>query len=219
MRLGIVLDLDDTLYLEQDYVMSGFRAVDNWLWQNHNVPGFFAIASQKFLNHQRDQVIDSTLAFLKLDPQLKAEVLHIYRTHAPDIKLQEDAESFLKQAYPRYPLYLITDGRLEGQRAKIEALGIAHFFKEIVINGDPAYFKPHHFAFNKIMANAPDDAYLYIADNPHKDFAAPLALGWRPSIRIRRAEGLHVKIATPQNVCEVVSLAKVLDLITGEHSE
>ncbi len=34
------------------------------------------------------------------------------------------------------------------------------------------------------------DAFIYIADNPVKDFAAPHHLGWS-TVRIRRAGGLH----------------------------
>ena len=35
------------------------------------------------------------------------------------------------------------------------------------------------------------DGFVYVADNPRKDFIAPRALGWR-TVRIRRRGGEHV---------------------------
>lgn len=36
----IVLDLDDTLYPERDYVLSGFQAADAWVKARYDVGGF-----------------------------------------------------------------------------------------------------------------------------------------------------------------------------------
>ena len=53
----VVFDLDDTLYLERDYVRSGFRAVDAWL-ASRGILGFFGEAWANFENGLRGKAFD-----------------------------------------------------------------------------------------------------------------------------------------------------------------
>jgi len=46
--MPIVLDLDDTLYLERDYVRSGFKAVDQWLRMHKSFNDFYEEAWRLF---------------------------------------------------------------------------------------------------------------------------------------------------------------------------
>jgi len=56
----VVFDLDDTLYLERDYVRSGFRAVDAWL-ASRGILGFFGEAWANFENGLRGKAFDRAL--------------------------------------------------------------------------------------------------------------------------------------------------------------
>ncbi len=57
---------------------------------------------------------------------------------------------------------------------------------------------------------------VYIADNPLKDFIAPAALGWMPSIRVRLAGGLVADLATGGGCIEVWSLEEVKEVLSFE---
>jgi len=58
-----VLDIDDTLYLERDYVRSGFCAVGRWLAEHQNVEDFFERAWALFEAGARGNIFD-TVGFL-----------------------------------------------------------------------------------------------------------------------------------------------------------
>ena len=57
---------------------------------------------------------------------------------------------------------------------------------------DRAYFKPHPMAFERVAAaiGVPGDRFVYVGDNPAKDFVAPNAMGWT-TVQIVRDGGIH----------------------------
>jgi putative hydrolase of the HAD superfamily len=54
------------------------------------------------------------------------------------------------------------------------------------------FYKPHPRAFEFIQKKFGDGdrTFAYVADNPAKDFHAPIALGWN-TVRVRRFGALH----------------------------
>jgi putative hydrolase of the HAD superfamily len=64
----------------------------------------------------------------------------------------------------------------------------------------------------------PAAGYVYVADNPRKDFLAPRALGWR-SARVRRPGGEHASYtAAPGEAAEreIISLLELESLLAPE---
>jgi putative hydrolase of the HAD superfamily len=205
-----VLDLDDTLYLEHDFVQSGFKAVGRWLAVNRGVDSFFEKAWQSFHEGHRGNIFDIVLADLQLmEDGLVKRLISVYRNHNPSISLASDAIDFLKTCEKK-DLAIITDGYANVQRAKIKALGLDRYVDRIIVTGDwgKAFWKPHLRSYMEI-SNGHDPAdCVYIADNPTKDFKAPNQLGWAPSIRIRRPGSLHFDIATPKGCKEITSFTQ-----------
>lgn len=193
----IVFDLDDTLYLERDYVCSGFRAVGGWLWTEHGVSGFADTAWRYFEAGIRGKIFDASVAELGMTPSpglLKA-LVDVYRHHAPEITLQPDAAAWLAAPPPQMSLALLTDGPVESQSRKIAALGLeATPLWPQVLNDEwgSEYRKPHQRGFRHIEhvhAVAGHDC-MYVGDNAAKDFLAPRALGWR-TVQIVRPGAIH----------------------------
>lgn len=215
--MNIVLDLDDTLYLEQDYVKSGFYTVDHWLQKEYQIYGFFDHAWQMFTNGSDNKIFDKCFEKLNINQNTLPSALKIYREHYPNIELQDDARKFLELAYIHHSLYLITDGRSLSQRNKIHALNISHYFKKIFITGDwgENFYKPHPRAYIETMnfANEPGPEFIYIADNPKKDFITPFSLLWKPSIRIRRNGSIHYNEKSPINCKEISNLMQCFQYI------
>ena len=92
---------------------------------------------------------------------------------------------------------VITDGRPEGQRAKIAALGLENLVDEILITdelGGTQFRKPCDIAFRIMQKKigVPFEQVVYIGDNPKKDFVAPRALGMK-SIWFKNLDGLYCK--------------------------
>lgn len=192
---AIVLDLDDTLYLERDYVRSGIAAAGEWVRRILGVDGFAEAASAMFADGRRERLFDAAFAMLGIDasPALIGRTVYEYRRHRPSIGLAPDAGDFLDRRAGA-SLALITDGWALAQRMKIAALGLGNrAIFPIVFTDDwgRSYWKPHLRAFAFVEAALGKDRdFVYIADNPAKDFLAPRMLGWR-TVQIQRPERLH----------------------------
>ena len=219
--LCVVFDLDDTLYLERDYVRSGFRALDGWVKRNLGLDGFFQKAWKLFLQGERGHIFDQVLSESGIVPdnETVALMVKIYREHEPEIVLPSDAtmclESLLRECY----IGLITDGPQTSQRNKIGALGLARFIQTMVLTSELGnnFSKPHSRAFLEVQRvfDGRVRGYVYVADNPKKDFLAPLSLGWT-TVRVRREGGLYSSlesdgfVGTDVEVSDLRSLSKIL---------
>ncbi len=185
---SVIFDLDDTLYSEKKYIRSGYKAVakligdaslEDKLW------GYF---------EKGKPAIDELLNELGYKDR-KAECLDAYRFQEPDICLYTGVEELLKRLKYQHKLGLITDGRPEGQKAKIKALELEKYFDEIIITdelGGVELRKPNPKSF-QIMAERFGEEYnrmCYIGDNIRKDFIAPEMLEMR-CIWFRNHDGLY----------------------------
>lgn len=170
---AVVFDLDDTLYSEKDYVRSGYRAVAGAFPQIPDMERKLWAAFEA-----RMPAIDAVLD----DPKEREKALRIYRGHTPEISLYPGVRELLERLRKTKKLGLITDGRPEGQRAKLRALRIGDLFDKIIITdelGGPEYRKPNEAAFQLMQAclQVPFEKMAYIGDNAQKDFSAPQSLG------------------------------------------
>jgi putative hydrolase of the HAD superfamily len=190
----VVFDLDDTLYLEAEFVRSGFTAVEVAL----NIEGLAATAWLLHEGGVRSTVLAEALHRHGREPTPTevARAVAIYRTHRPCIDLAPDADATLATLFehPDVELALLTDGYAATQRNKIESLSLDRWFPRMVVTDelgpDRAYWKPHPEGFQQLQGEDRSAAEcVYVADNPQKDFDAPARLGWH-TVRLRRRGGL-----------------------------
>ena len=178
-----VFDLDDTLYSERDFEKSGIEFVYENLSIKH-------ISLETILNN-RNNWIELMINGSKNQITLQM-VLDIYRNHFPTIRLYNDAKVFLEKLLSQgIEMSLITDGRSITQRNKLRALGIESFFKNIVISEEVNSEKPSEYNFRMVMHNKIAENYIYIADNPKKDFITPNKLGWTSICLLDRGQNIH----------------------------
>jgi putative hydrolase of the HAD superfamily len=218
MTRVVVFDLDDTLYLERDFVRSGFAAVGGWLEANYGVGAFEAHAWDLFLAGRRGDVFDRALPQLGLDPQpaLIRRLVAVYREHLPTIRLEPAAADLLAALSGRCRLAVLTDGYHDTQRRKIAALALDTRCRPIICTDrwGREHWKPDPRGFLHIQQalEAPPERCIYIGDNPAKDFRAPKALGWR-TLRLRHPQGEHARAAPASPLDDadvtVTSLAEV----------
>lgn len=187
---GVIFDLDDTLYSEKQYIRSGYKKIADFLGKPD--------ASEKLWNYfaEGKSAIDAYLAEIGAEDK-KEECLNLYRNQMPDITLYEGVEKLLSQLRQNnIKVGIITDGRIEGQRNKMKALGLDQLVDDIIITdelGGIQFRKPNDISF-RIMQNRwriPFEQMVYVGDNPNKDFQAPGQLGMR-SIYFRNEDGLYL---------------------------
>lgn len=192
----VVFDLDDTLYLERDYVRSGFRAVDAWL-ASRGILGFFGEAWANFENGLRGKAFDRALEALgvTVDSAYIAQLVNVYRSHDPTLTLLDDATWALDRLRAAgHRLALLTDGYLEMQQRKVQALSLAPRMDAVVYSDalGRAHWKPSPAAYEAVLnaLGCAGERCVYVGDNPRKDIVSPRALGWT-TVRVIRDGGEH----------------------------
>jgi len=216
---SVAFDIDDTLYLERDYVRSGFEAVSQWIQERRGVKGFAGVAIAEFDRGTRGVIFDRALASLRVqaDRALIEAMVREYREHMPSIRLLPDAEAALGALFGRMKLAVVSDGPVASQHAKARALALGKWCEPIVFTEalGLGFGKPHLRAFEMVeeRTGAAGCSCAYVADNPAKDFGGPKTLGWR-TIRVRHEGGLHATVASGPDVdmeiCDLSSLATFL---------
>lgn len=179
----VAFDLDDTLYPERAFQMSGYRQIVEQIRLLFNVDAQAAL--DKVIASGVHDHIGEMLKALGLPPQLKNSLLDLYRTHRPTIDLFPGAaELWQLLRAQQCHIAVITDGRSYTQRMKLQSLALPDLPDLIVVSEEIGQQKPSHTAFIAVEQMFPDKQYLYIGDNPKKDFIAPRQRGWR-SIGVR----------------------------------
>jgi len=172
----LIFDLDDTLYEERTYVASGFRAVAFWGqerygWDpNHSFVSLISVLEAEGRGTVFNRWLESN--GIRSKKAIK-ECVKVYRHHIPNISVPEEIKKLLASFFD-FPLYLVTDGHKIVQANKIDALGIAHFFRRCYITHryGVACAKPSLRCFELIKAKEGCSwkEMVYIGDNPAKDF-------------------------------------------------
>lgn len=217
----VAFDLDDTLFLERDYVISGFRAASNFLHDEIGLDGFFDCALALFNRGSRGTIFNETLLALgrQDDQDLVNRIVEVYRTHDPKIQLLADARSCLSAVTSRLFCAVVTDGPLPSQRAKARVLGVDRWSSLTVYTAclPEGHQKPAIDAFRLVERSSGFSGAecLYVADNPKKDFAGPKALGWY-TLRVRRDGSLTQHFLSGSDVdVEVSALPEqIVSLLT-----
>lgn len=214
---AIVFDLDDTLFPESEYVLSGFRAVANWAETALNVAADVAFTELKTLFDAgaRGDTFNRWLTSRNAaSAETIAEMVAVYRRHQPVIRPFAGVVELLEFLHSRYRLGLVSDGYLDVQRGKFAALDLARHFDAVVFSDEfgREYWKPNARPFEAVLSllevNGTDA--VYVADNPHKDFIGARSVGMR-TIRVLRANGVYSHLEPPTDAHAPDSVIEDLD--------
>lgn len=195
----VVFDLDDTLFHESDFARSGFGAVGAHLESRFGISNFASYCERLLKAGSRGHIFDHALAECGHHPDaaLIAELVEVYRSHEPSIRLPDDTVAFLEHI-AGMPTALISDGPGAMQRNKVVRLGLDRLIDKIILTGEwpDGYGKPHPRAYGEVMqwSGRPGADHVYIADNASKDFIAPKTLGWK-TVQILRPGRVHDGLA------------------------
>jgi putative hydrolase of the HAD superfamily len=204
---AVIFDLDDTLYRENDFVLSGFRAVGKWALQTLSIPEEDGLAYLSYLHSQgiRGNTLNRWLAYYgHLDPVLLNDAIEVYRNHVPKIRLFPEAAVLLPRLREEFLLGIVSDGALRSQQNKIIALGLNDMIDAVVLSDvwGRDFWKPSTRPFLEVLQILGVDSSeaIYIGDNPVKDFLGArrsgIATAW-----VRRASGeyRHEEPPTPEH--------------------
>jgi putative hydrolase of the HAD superfamily len=206
----VVFDLDDTLYDEVEFVKSGLRAVAGYL-QNET---YYDFMTDVFQEEGSGKVFNKLLQAYNISIPLN-KLIEVYRFHEPDIILPIQSEKILKFAQ-RYKTALISDGNYKMQQKKFDALGLAKYIEYPILTDLYHTEKPALKPYEMIMRQFKDeDTFVYVADNPKKDFIAAEKLGWK-GIRYKNPVGIYKQFKSNttyevEDRKEIINLLKVIE--------
>lgn len=193
---AVIFDLDDTLYSEKEYVHYGYTLVAERVAALD--PKFADVeATVKFLWDAFESHKPAFDMWLPDDENLRKKCIEWYRAQQPEVlTLYPEAKNVIEQLRAQgKKVAVLTDGRPEGQWAKVKALNLANLVDCVVVTdelGGPEFRKPCDIAYRVVQKrlNVPFERMAYVGDNPKKDFVAPRELGMK-SFWFKNPEGLY----------------------------
>ena len=181
----IVFDLDDTLYDEIEFVKSGFREIASYLKNER----YFEFMMQVFKDEGSGKIFDKLIERFKLSVDVK-KLIDIYRFHKPNIALSADSLKLLEFSKD-FKTALISDGHYIMQKNKFDSLNLDKFIQYPIFTDFFHTKKPDQKPYKMVMEKFRDEKkFIYISDNPKKDFKAPKELGWI-GIRYKNPVGIY----------------------------
>lgn len=214
----VAFDLDDTLCSEREHALQAYGAVAA-------MPGPDCLPEARDVMARalaaRENPFDALVAALAeagIDsPTGIADWLAVYRAYEPErLTLYPDARETLTQLHDRgVRMAVITDGRIRTQRAKIRALGIEDFFHpaDVLISEETGHDKHDADNFASLVHHYPEaKRFIYVGDNPAKDFEWPELLGWECYCLAAREGNIHPQDA-PSAATVIPSLTLILDTL------
>jgi putative hydrolase of the HAD superfamily len=214
-RLRVVFDLDDTLYPERAFAVSAFAAAGAWAQATLGLDDLARDMTRLLDQGHLGRLFTMVLEQRGIDPGHGAGLVEAYRRHQPQqLPLYADARPILDHFAAVGPIGLITDGTPAVQRAKVQALAIEAQFAHIVYThelGGRDFAKPHAASFQVMQAalGGRADRFVYVGDNPSKDFVSPNRMGWT-TVQVVRPQRIHAQAqvaadGAPHHVVETLS--------------
>ena len=197
--LGVVVDLDDTLYPQAEYLAGAAREVGRAAAALGLDGGAVATALTSCLAAGSDTggTIDRALLAVGVPeadlPGLVPPLVAAFTGHQPArLAPYPGVEAALRSLLAVAPVGCLTDGNETIQAAKLAATGLGELLPSVLVTdslGGRAMRKPHPDGLTALAARmgVRADRLLVIGDRPGKDVAVAAAVGAR-AIRIRQGE-------------------------------
>lgn len=208
----IVFDLDDTLYNEVDFVKSGFKEIANYLKDEK----YYNFMCEVFESEGSGKVFNKLIEKFSLDVNIN-KLIEIYRFHTPDIILPNESLELLKFA-KEFKTALISDGHYIMQKNKFDALGLNSFVEYPIFTDFYQTNKPELKPYQMVMDTyKSEEKFVYISDNPKKDFKAVAKLGWT-GIRYKNPVGIYRDFENDTDY-EVEKREDIIDILRELNNE
>jgi putative hydrolase of the HAD superfamily len=199
---AVLFDLDDTLYPERRFALSGYAAIADRLATETGIPSgvLFRFLVHRFRERGREGLLQALCAAYALPAGEVPRLVEIIRSHPPRLRLPRLATDVLRALRAQgHRLAVLTNGLPSVQRAKVAALGVGPLVDAVVFAQEHAPDgKPARVCFAAALGRlgvAPTHA-VFVGDHPDKDIAGAAAAGLRPIWLAGRGSGPAPPAAT-----------------------
>lgn len=131
---AVLFDLDDTLYAERRFALSGFREVARLVESvgGAPAPAAFAVLRRAMTNGSRATAFQSLCQTFGYPLESVPVMVDVYRRHVPSLRLPSSACSVLSALQPAWKIGVVTNGLADVQRRKMMALGLYRVVDAVV---------------------------------------------------------------------------------------
>jgi len=192
---AVIFDLDDTLYLERRFALSGFAAVARAVEAEDGWPArhAFRVLREALLRNERAAAFQHLCASARL-PSARVEAWReIYRTHEPRLRLPVSSRGVLQRLRRSWRVGVLTNGCPRIQRGKVAALALEPLVDALVYAHEVGAGKPDGTAFVAACQalGVPPERAVMAGNDPWADIDGARRAGLA-AIRIR--QGLHAEV-------------------------
>jgi putative hydrolase of the HAD superfamily len=192
---AVLFDLDDTLYLQEEWLTGAFDAVASEAERAAGVdpgPLRVALASIAAEGSDKGHIIDRALTQCGYDGGLVTRLVPAFLEHAPtELKPFPGVLKALARLREQVPIGLVSDGEPGAQKAKLSALVLSDAFDVVVLSDElgRSHRKPDPAPLLEAAKaiGADPGAIVYVGDRPDKDVEGARRAGMR-AVRVRTGE-------------------------------
>lgn len=172
----IMFDMDDTLFPEKHYVLSGLKSVSIFLEVQFDLDAksLYGFLKNRFEEHGRNRIFNHLLEEYKVvfgginTNSLITKLVEVYRRHIPNINLSpETINTLQKIRHKNIKIVIVTDGMKVMQENKVRALGLSELVDEVVYCWECNAAKPSLECFRVAAkkVNADIEECMFVGDN------------------------------------------------------
>jgi putative hydrolase of the HAD superfamily len=215
---AIIFDMDNTLYPEQQFIRSGFRAVAAEVSLRFGTPYRDGLATllRALRLGSRAEALQILCAVHGLPQSAIGDLVDVIRAHDPVLHLPETTRTALRRARAEgWRLGVLTNGLPTTQARKVRALGIDTLVDTIVYGEEwgSGRGKPDRepFDLTRCRLNVPTAQTVFVGDDESRDIEGARQAGFRTILVRQPGHGGHASGAD----CEIDGLDDVLQAAAG----
>jgi len=215
---ALLFDLDDTLYAERRFMLSGFAAVAAAVATRVDAPRrtVFDQLVRAARQGRRSTAFQEMCETWQLDHTILPSLLATYREHRPCLRLPRVARAVLEAVHGTWRTGIVTNGPPDLQARKVEALGVSALVDVVVLaeSCGTGRGKPERAVFMQALDAVgvrPQHAVM-VGDDPWCDVAGARAAGLQ-TIRVRRGRLREAADATGAAPDAVVTTLAVVPAV------
>lgn len=195
---AVIFDMDNTLYPERRFVLSGFSAVACRLRVSRGIDAraAFTVLVDAMRGGRQQTALQVLCDRFDLPTTLVGDLVDVIRSHRPRLRLSRTTRAVLAALRPAWRLGVLTNGIPAIQARKVEALGLRPLVDHVVFATEHGrrVGKPDRIPFETMTdrLGVRPDRCVFVGDDPRCDIDGANRAGmW--SVRFDRP-GWHGRV-------------------------
>jgi putative hydrolase of the HAD superfamily len=215
---GVIVDLDDTLYPRERFVLSGLAAVAQHVSAHHGIAAepAYRLMVRAWASGRAGSELQVLCDRFGLSSDIIPALVQVFRTHTPSLFLGRDSVETLQRLRSEgWALAVLTNGLPSVQFRKVAALGIMTLVDEVIYAEEHAPGgKPAAAPFAAALRSLELDASqcVCVGDDAARDVRGARALGIatirlaRPGISVHSGDEADTVIQSVRQLPDVAGL-------------